>query len=172
MTHIVLSGKHSAEKTAMIRRLLNAAARPVYGFVTQKLPPAPDGFHPVYLHPAAQTSRAYRTENLVGICNRREQCVHPEVFDTLGVSLIEQAKPDGILVMNELGFMEANAAAFCQTVLAALDGEIPILAAIKERSDIAFLQQIRAHPNVLLCSLNDDEEALFARLRPIVQNYE
>lgn len=165
MKHIILSGKR--ENTALLRRLLPDDV-PIYGFVTQKLPPEADGFHPVYLHPASQPEAqwVYTSENLIGTCNRREQQVHTEVFETLGVALIEAARPDGILVMNELGFMEAAAERFMKSVLTALDGEIPVLAAIKARRDIAFLEQIRSHPNVALFSVTaENAKELFVQIK-------
>ena len=42
--------------------------------------------------------------------------------------------------------MESKEKAFCDAVLERLDGDIPILAAVKDK-EIPFLNQVRNHPN-------------------------
>ena len=66
---------------------------------------------------------------------------------------------------------EAKSEAFCQAVLYLLDGKNPVIAAVKSK-DIAFLNAVRAHPNVrcfFITSENRDalyEEVLeFMRLQ-------
>ena len=48
--------------------------------------------------------------------------------------------------MDELGFMESKAENFCSTVLRYLDGDIPIIAAVKDKST-PFLDAVKSHPN-------------------------
>lgn len=54
--------------------------------------------------------------------------------------------PNGhIVLLDEVGFMEASSKAFCSAVLSLLDGDIPVLAAVKDK-EIPFLEQVRNHP--------------------------
>ena len=54
--------------------------------------------------------------------------------------------PNGhIVLLDEVGFMEASSKAFCGAVLSLLDGDIPVLAAVKDK-EIPFLEQVRNHP--------------------------
>ena len=48
--------------------------------------------------------------------------------------------------LDEIGFLEANSEAFCQAVLHLLDGDRPVIAAVKNR-EIPFLNRIRKHSN-------------------------
>ena len=50
-----------------------------------------------------------------------------------------------VVELDELGFLEARSGAFCQAVLGLLDGDRPVIAAVKDR-DNPFLNAIRAHP--------------------------
>ena len=59
--------------------------------------------------------------------SRKTHTVHLAAFDGLGVRYLEAAQPDGILVMDELGFMEAEAERFKRAVFRALDGELSLI---------------------------------------------
>ena len=92
------------------------------------------------------------------------------MFDTLGVRYIEAAQPDGILVMDELGFFEAQAESFTAAVLTALRGDIPILAAVKSRTDVAFLNAVRAAPKAEVFYITpENREELYERLLPSIK---
>jgi nucleoside-triphosphatase len=95
------------------------------------------------------------------------------VFETLGVRLLDAARPDGILVMDELGFIEADAPTFCDRVFRRLDGDIPILATVRDATiECAFLDRVRAHPRAALYNVTPDGmEALYEQLLPIVEGW-
>ena len=61
--------------------------------------------------------------------------VFPEVFDTLGVRLLEAAEGEesiSPLVLDELGFLEIGAARFRETVLRLLRGPRPVLGVVRQ----------------------------------------
>ncbi|MEA4966055.1 MAG: nucleoside-triphosphatase [Oscillospiraceae bacterium] len=166
LPHILLCGERGAGKSTLIRRLLEENTRPVSGFLTKRLPPDETGFHPIYIHPAGMAAPDCSARNRIGDCNTVVHNVSPEVFNTLGVAYL-RARPGSILVMDELGFMEAGAEAFVRAVFRALDGDIPVLAAVKARFDVPFLNQVRAHPNADVFTVTEENrESLFTLLRP------
>ncbi len=70
---------------------------------------------------------------------------YPETFDTVGASILSSPPVDAALIlMDELGFMESNAALFRQAVLKTLDGIPPVLGVIKPKHS-EFLDAVRAH---------------------------
>lgn len=171
--HILIVGERHVGKSTLIQKLLAYTSRPVCGFITKSLPPDEAGFHPIYIHPAAQAvdARVYTPENLIGTCDTRIHNINQSAFDTFGVEYLSDLPRDGIVIMDELGFMEASSEAFTSKVLATLDGEIPVLAAVKTRTDIAFLNAVRAHPNAQIFTITpDNRESLFDMLLPIVQS--
>lgn len=169
--HILICGEVGAGKSTLIQRLIAQNTRPVYGFITKKLDPDENGFHPIYIHPAGASERAYEEKNMVGTCDRRTHNINLDAFNTLGVSYL-QANPGGIILMDELGFMEAQAEAFTRAVMNALDGEIPVIAAVKARFDVPFLNEVRAHPNAMLYTITaENRDALLSELLPIVQGW-
>lgn len=169
--HILICGEVGIGKSTLIARLLEHSNRPLYGFITKKLDPDENGFHPIYIHPAGIKMRVWEQENMIGTCDRRTHNINLDVFNTLGVAYL-QAKPDGIIVMDELGFMESKAEAFVESVFAALDGEIPVIAAVKARFDVPFLNEVRTHPNTKLSMITkENRDALFSELLPTIQGW-
>ena len=169
--HILLCGARGVGKSTLIQKLLASCTRPVSGFLTKRLAPDETGFHPIYIHPAglAEAQRKYSARNLIGTCDSRVHNVFPEVFDGLGVQYLTAARPDSVIVMDELGFMESQASLFTGEVLRALDGNIPVIAAVKDRTDVPFLNAVRAHKNATVYSIDaENRDALYERLLPIL----
>lgn len=162
--HILICGEVGVGKSTLIQRLLAHDTRPLYGFITKKLTPDENGFHPIYIHPAAAQERRFEPENLIGTCDRRIHNINLDAFNTLGVAYL-QAKPGGLILMDELGFMEAKAEAFTRAVMQALDGDIPVIAAVKSRTDVPFLNELRAHPNCKVCWITpENRDELYEQL--------
>ena len=169
--HILICGEVGVGKSTLIQRLLAHSSRPRYGFITKKLEPDENGFHPIYIHPAGAIERVYNEQNLVGTCDRRIHNINLDAFNTLGVRYLV-AKPDGILLMDELGFMEAKAEAFTRAVLDALDGDIPVIAAVKARFDIPFLNDVRAHSKGQLYMITqENRDQVYEELLPIIRSW-
>lgn len=170
--HILLTGERQAGKSFLIRRLLGEQTRPVYGFITKMEGEREDGLRPVYMHPAweKQEEWTYAKENLVGLCGKeRVKEIFPRVFETMGVALLKEAKGDGLLVMDELGYMESTALLFTQEVLKTLAGDIPVLAAVKKRPGVLFLEQVWNTPGALKYEVvPENRQALFKTLAPLL----
>ncbi len=166
--HLLICGERGVGKSTLIRRLLTHSTRPLAGFVTKRLTAADEnGFYPIYIYPAAQPECERRNApgSLVGTCDSRRSIRHSEVFDTLGVRYLA-APPESLILMDELGFLENDARAFQAAVLRALDGDTPVLAAVKPR-DTDFLRRVRSHPKAELVLLDEqNRDALYDRLLP------
>ena len=163
--HILICGERGVGKSTLIRRLLAESTLPVGGFVTRRLPQADgDGMFPIYLHAAAlpPEERPYDPEHLVGTCDSRRSVRCTPAFDDWGPRLLEGP---GLLLMDELGFLERDAHRFQEAVLAALKGDQPVLAAVKNRNDL-FLQAVRGVPGVrVLYITRENREGLFRLLK-------
>ena len=169
--HILICGEVGVGKSTLIQRLLTQNTRPIYGFITKKLEPDENGFHPIYIHPAGAIERVHKEKNLIGTCDRKIHNINLDAFNTLGVSYL-QAKSDGIILMDELGFMEAKAEAFTRAILDTLDGDIPVIAAVKARFDIPFLEAVRAHPKGKLFMITrENRDRVYEELLPLIQRW-
>ncbi|MBE5997569.1 MAG: hypothetical protein E7240_09545 [Lachnospiraceae bacterium] len=155
--HILICGHRNAGKTTLINSLMEKIKVPVYGFQTSTVQTDPDGTHHIYMYPAGKVDGRMEESNHIGDCNTVERTVNLSVFDELGAKLIDDAKPDGVLVMDEIGFMEIGSERFCDAVLGALDGDIPVLATVKDTDFGAeFLDRVRQHPGAELIMLTPE----------------
>ena len=119
MDKILICGPRGVGKSTLIRRLAALYPGPVSGFVTKRLTTADgEGMFPIYIHPAAQPEdrRQYGPENLAGRCDSRRSARYTPVFDEWAPGCWRV----GLLVMDELGFLERDASRFQAAVLAAL----------------------------------------------------
>jgi len=167
--HILICGERGVGKSTLIRQLLDTCPLPRWGFLTRRLQADESGFHPVYIFPAGEDP-LYTPENLIGKCDSRIHNTNLDIFNTLGVEYIRQARPGGVIVMDELGFLESGAEKFTAAVLDALNGDIPVLAAVKNRPDIPFLQKVLSAEKAEVFQITpDNREMLFETLVPRVR---
>jgi nucleoside-triphosphatase THEP1/ubiquinone/menaquinone biosynthesis C-methylase UbiE len=106
-------------------------------------------------------------DNFIGRCINEDHWVSiPATFDGHGVKLLTDcvnAQPD-LIVMDELGFFENNAALFQNKVLEILDSDMPVLGVLK-RKDTPFLNNIRSRDDVSIFTVSQDNRD---RMFPIV----
>ncbi|MFO7814157.1 MAG: nucleoside-triphosphatase [Halanaerobiales bacterium] len=82
--------------------------------------------------------------------------IRPEVFNNLGVKLLEEGqRTKDIVVMDELGRFELNAKEFQQKVFEILDKQKPVLAVLKDE-DNKFLDQVRSRDDVSIYRIKKD----------------
>ena len=163
--HALIVGAPGVGKSTLIDRVLEELGCPVWGFETKKETDGElteEGF-PVYLYQLGRERR--RTEeNLVGRCRKKCICVRPEAFDRYAGELKKPVPAGHAVKMDELGFLEASSRAFCEAVLEKLDGDAPVIAAVKNR-DIPFLQAVRSHPRGEIFFITEENrEELFGQV--------
>ena len=78
-----------------------------------------------------------------------------ERFDALAALPWQSVQP-ALLVMDELGPHEAEAALFRQAVLKLLDGDIPILGVLQAPAE-RFWPEITHHPNVRMLEVTEND---------------
>lgn len=162
--HTLIVGNHRVPRAAFVDRLLRELhpCPPLYGYRTVKEPAPVGEREPIYLYPAAGERRRSK-ENLLGWCRNQQSEAYPEVFEQWAF-LIEEARPDGLLLLDEIGPMESRSPRFSAAVLRALAGDVPVLAVVRDK-DTPFLKRVRNHPQARAFVLTEEnEEDLFPRV--------
>lgn len=153
--HLFLTGEKGVGKSTLVDHLL-AGHRPC-GFRTRRVTGVMER-PSVHLLPANGGQAA--AENLLFYCGAYS-C---ERFDTLGVAVLQDRSGD-VLLMDELGPAESDARAFTAAVLAALDGDLPVLGVL-QKADTDFLRAVASHPRVRVVTVTrDNRDALRETLR-------
>lgn len=169
--HIVIAGQRQVGKSTLVNRLLTDCEKSIYGFRTAKGGSLDEGYRSFYMHPANGLEKKESGENLIGKSNGVNRTFYAETFDNYGVKCLD-AKPDGIILMDELGFMENDAELFKAKVIECLDGDIPVIATVKAGIDTDFLNSIINHPKADVYYIKkDNRDELYEQLRAIWHKY-
>ena len=157
--HIFLTGAVQVGKSTLINRWL--AVHPEVkpgGFRTLAGPRADDGSDSVHIVPAAgpvELNDANRVLRRARVRPGQGIQVFPEVFDTVGVSLLKHTADCDILLMDEIGIQEDGAEQFRRAVLECLDGDVPVLGVVRSLPGI-LTDAVRAHPKVTVAEVTPE----------------
>ena len=145
--HALIIGPRGVGKTTLIRRVLQTVDMPLFGCESKKEIHLEDPLKgsPVYIYEAGKP-HVQTGENLVGYCKNHRMAPMVSGFDNFAPKLSRPVPAGHIVEMDEIGFLEAKSEAFCQSVLGLLNGDVPVIAAVKDK-DIPFLEAVRSHPN-------------------------
>ena len=161
MRHILINGRNGVGKSTLINALLYSIPAPVRGVITKKESASSDGLCPVYIH-SYGAERRFSTENLIGLCSTHRSIAYPEAFDRFADTM--QLPYDGVIVFDELGFMESDAHRFTEAVLDALDNAPFVIAAVRDKHT-PFLDAVRTHPRADVYEISpENRDALCAQL--------
>ncbi|MBQ2697761.1 MAG: hypothetical protein IJF59_03710 [Clostridia bacterium] len=163
--HLFLIGHKGVGKTTLLHRILQAQAGPCGGFSTVRGPWSFGGHPSIHLVHAEGGEKA-TLANYLFFGGRRDPYIAAR-FNRIGVDVMSNSCGHTLLVMDELGPRESGAERFCEEILGALDGEIPILGVLQQ-AEAPFLRRVIEHPAVhLLCVTEENRETLGA-LAPLL----
>lgn len=168
--HALLIGAPGVGKSTLIRRVLAELNRPVFGFVTKKEDALADGEmgSPIYIYKAGEPHIRTK-DNLAGYCKDKRPTAFGETFDRFALHLNAPVPAGDVVVMDEIGTMETSSKDFCSAVLKLLDGDAPVIAAVKNK-DKEFLKTVRSHPNAVCFHITEENrEALYEEVLAFIK---
>lgn len=168
--HTLIVGARGVGKSTLIRRVLEELDKPVFGFYTRKEDYLADVTRgsPVYIYEAGKP-HLQSEDNLVGYCLNKHPETNKATFDRFAPKLLAQTAAGGIIVMDEIGFMESLSEDFCAAVMSILDGDVPVIAAVKDK-DTPFLEAVRSHYNSKCFTITqENRDALYSEVLYFMQ---
>ena len=162
-SHIFLTGDIQVGKSTIIRKVIHELELSPGGFRTSWGDPLSDGSSELFLlgmdeAPSSDRIAARRFGFGSGIT------AFPEIFDDVGSRLLAEASSSPLIIMDELGFIEKNAAEFQKAVLSTLNGSIPVLGVVRNMQT-PFLDKVRSHPSVeVIIVTKENREEIFQQV--------
>lgn len=153
--HIFLTGPIQIGKSTVIRKVLTALDVTPGGFVTGFGAERYQTDRSLYMNAAWLPPSYDRGHTVVRFGGGQPPQADAAAFDRLGCGLLAQSRPWAqLLLMDECGQLEKNAASFRQAVMDCLDQPVPVLGVLKQTSS-QWLEQIAAHPAVTVMVVSE-----------------
>lgn len=157
--HLFLTGEKRVGKSTLLQAMLAKQAGVAGGFYTRRTDVCSPGEYAVHLLQVRPDGGCEEpsAENRLFFCGQtpaetaKGDVQRVKRFEALGIAALKKAKEASVsvILMDELGPGEEEAAAFQEAVFQTLDGSIPVLGVL-QRADSAFLDAIAARPDVEL----------------------
>lgn len=156
--HLFLTGEIQVGKSTVVQAALRQLDAVVGGFYTGSGLERYQRERPLYLWDAADGPK-YDETHCVALLGSGRQ-VFSDRFDALGSEALRRARERAqLIVMDECGYLERDAAQFQAQVLKTLDGDTPVFGVVRQQSGL-WTQAIFDHPQAELVTVtreNRDE---------------
>ena len=116
MKNILICGEIQVGKSTLIEKVTRELSLPVYGYITKSMFRKINGDHEIYICPAGY----YEEPVLFAKRESNSFSIDTNILNTYGVRLLNEIKDDGIIVLDEIGFLESGADLFCNKVIEVL----------------------------------------------------
>lgn len=160
--HVFLTGERGIGKSQIIQNAVSLLSRTPYGFLTRF---RSDGECASSLHMISPSYKGPLTEeNRIAFRRGEGMVLLPERFEILSTHLLQDASlhHKGIILMDECGHLEAKALHFHQEIMRILDGEIPVLGAL--RLNQPWHDCIKNHPRVKVLYVNEENREVLPEI--------
>jgi nucleoside-triphosphatase len=168
--HVFLTGAVQIGKSTVIEKALARLNLSVGGFRSGFGPHRDEAERWLYLWDAAETPAYDEDHGVVRFTGQGVE-VFPDRFDELGGGALRRAREGraGLILMDECGRFEGQAARFQAELFAALEETTPILGVVRQGFP-GWLDHIRRHPKVTLLTVTaDNRDALPRQVAQLLQ---
>lgn len=143
--HVFLSGAKQVGKSTLIRKILENASFSYEGLLSFSC--FENGDRKVFLKPVCRNLEP----ELAGICSHQHVMErHPEVFDSYGVSVLQEAsKAADVVVIDEIGNIEKQACRYSECVKALVSSDRPVvLGVLQDMASSELAEFLRSSDNI------------------------
>ncbi len=140
--NILLTGEINAGKSRLIDAYLREYAGSIGGYKTVREKTSTDEFFGIYLLDVCNPGALLTKQNRIGTCYEDRSLVcHTDVLEAAGADALSFDVQPSLIVMDEIGVLEKDCAAFTQRITECLDSSTSVLGVIKKKRS-RFLESI------------------------------
>ena len=77
-------------------------------------------------------------------------------FNKHADEIVDKVYADSIIVFDEMGYIEVEERQWCAANLKILDGDIPVIAAVKNKEGIKYIDAIKNHPKCRVFEITEE----------------
>ncbi|MBQ2753017.1 MAG: nucleotide kinase [Firmicutes bacterium] len=151
--HVFLTGKKQVGKSTLLKKVLDRYNGNIGGFFTVRTNEYLKDSYSVHIYNYAEKIIP-TAENMLFICGRSKENV-AERFDLLGCDIVSKCYGYNLVVMDELGPYEADAALFHKSVLDILNSNASVLGVLQAPAE-DFWPDIANNPDVKVVHINEN----------------
>ncbi len=166
--NVFLTGEINCGKSTLINGFLAEYKGRVSGYRTIRAKTHLDDFFGIYLLDINDSVQNMNAHNRVGDCFAdRSLICFENVFNTIGVNLLDGYEESDIVIMDEIGALEKDCKLFTDKVFEVLDSETSVLGVIKQK-DTPYLNKIRRLDDVKIIEVTGaNNKEIAAELRKL-----
>ncbi len=164
MSHLFLTGEKQVGKSTLLQKWLKKTNARTAGFYTCKH--ASDDGH-LYVHMLSASKKdTPGPDNILFDCKNRNASMAAERFNLLGCTILEECRLSDLIIMDEIGMMEADARQFQSRVISILDQDTPVLGVLRKENNISFINNIAKRQDVRVIEVTLSNRDSLARQLP------
>ena len=151
--NVFLTGGSNAGKSWLIDKFVEQYNGTVGGYKTVLAKTDIDKMCGIYLLDINNLNEPLSYDNRVGSCAiDRNPKGYKEVFETVGVAVLEKTPRPDLIIMDEVGVLENGCLHFKESVLSCLNSQSDVLGVLKKKSS-DLIDSIRARNDIYLIDL-------------------
>lgn len=146
--HALIVGSIGVGKSTLINKVVKKTGKKIAGYRTKKYADTTwEGYlNPLFFHPVNEEPN-FNKENMLSYSRENGSMVRlAGAFDKHADEIVGEVDSNSIIVFDEMGYIEVEEKQWCDANLKVFDGDVPVIAAVKNKEGIAYLDAITSHP--------------------------
>ena len=156
--HALIVGSIGVGKSTLINEVVRKTGKKIVGYRTKKYAGTTwEGFlDPLFFHPVNEEPN-FKKENLLSYSRENGSMVRiAGAFNKHADEIVDKVYADSIIVFDEMGYIEVEERQWCAANLKILDGDIPVIAAVKNKEGIKYIDAIKNHPKCRVFEITEE----------------
>ncbi len=166
--NVLLTGDINTGKSRLIDVFLKEYSGSIVGFKTLRAKTDIDAFFGIYLLDVRNLAEPLTKQNRIGTCFEDKTLVcHDDVLEKAGTAALTFDTLPSLIVLDEIGVLEKNCAAFTNKITECLDSQTNVLGVIKKKRD-RFLDSIIDRNDVIVIDVQGKQQK---KLLELIKRY-
>ena len=156
--HALIVGSIGVGKSTLINEVVRKTGKKIAGYRTKKYAGTTwEGFlDPLFFHSVNEEPN-FKKENLLSYSRENGSMVRiAGAFNKHADEIVDEVDADSIIVFDEMGYIEVEERQWCAANLKILDGDIPVIAAVKNKEGIKYIDAIKNHPKCRVFEITEE----------------